>query len=110
MNDETFRGEWAEVARHDLDEIADYLSGENPVAALQLLERLEERAGALETMPHQGRVPPELVRFRVRLYREIQVPPYRLLYRTHKDSVVVLGVFDGRRDLEDVIIGRLLSL
>ena len=61
-------------------------------------------------MPKRGRVPPELVRFRVQLYREIQVPPYRLLYRVHEDRVSVLGVFDGRRDLEDVIIGRLLSL
>ena len=32
------------------------------------------------------------------------------LYRIHEDNVVVLAVFDGRRDLEDVIIGRLLSV
>ncbi|MCP5112713.1 MAG: type II toxin-antitoxin system RelE/ParE family toxin [bacterium] len=107
---ETFRVEWADVARQDLDEIADYLHRESPAAALRLVERIEHRASTLETMPHRGRVPPELVRFRVPLYHEIQVPPFRLLYRIHADSVAVLGVFDGRRDLEDVIIGRLLSL
>ncbi len=110
MSDRSFRVEWAEVARHDLDETADYVHRENPAAALRLVERIEQTAGALETMPHRGRVPPELVRFRVQIYHEIQISPYRLLYRVHEDSVVVLGVFDGRRDLEDVIIGRLLSL
>ncbi len=111
MNDtRTFRVTWADVARHDLIEIADYIHRDSPAAALRLIERIEQRASALETMPNRGRVPPELVRFRVRIYREIQIPPYRLLYRIHEDSVAVLGVFDGHRDLEDVIIGRLLSL
>ena len=110
MSGQTFRVEWADVARRDLDEIADYISRDSAAAALRLIERVEQRASALETMPFRGRVPPELVRFRVRIYHEILIPPYRLLYRVHEDSVAVLGVFDGRRDLEDVIIGRLLSL
>lgn len=110
MSDKIFRIEWADVARHDLDEIADYLARDSPAAALRLVERIEQRAKALGTMPLRGRVPPELVRFRVRIYHEILIRPYRLLYRIHEDSVAVLGVFDGRRDLEDVIIGRLLSL
>ncbi len=110
MSGETFRVEWADVARQDLEEIADYVSRDSPAAALRLVERIEERASALETMPHRGHVPPELVRFRVRIYHEILIPPYRLLYRIHEDRVAVLGVFDGRRDLEDVIIGRLLTL
>lgn len=110
MNDRTFRVEWADVARHDLEEIADYVHRENLGAALRLVERIEQRAAALEAMPYLGHVPPELVRFRVRIYHEILIPPYRVLYRVREDSVAVLGVFDGRRDLEDVIIGRLLNL
>ncbi len=109
MSAKVFRVEWAEVARQDLDEIADYLFDRSPDAARRLVERIEERASALETLPHRGRVPPELVRFRVRLYHEILIPPHRLLCRIYETRVVVLGVFDGRRDLEDVIIGRLLS-
>ncbi len=110
MSDQTYRVEWADVARHDLREIAEYIHREAPSAALRWVDRIEKRVEALETMPHRGRVPPELVRFRVKIYHEILIPPYRLLYRIRDDSVAVLGVFDGRRDLEDVIIGRLLSL
>ncbi len=110
MSDRIFRVEWAEVAQHDLDEIAGYIFRENPTAALRLIERVERKAGTLETMPLRGGIPPELVRFRVRIYHELLIPPYRLIYRVHENSVAVLGVFDGRRDLEEVIIGRLLSL
>lgn len=110
MSARAFKVEWAEVARKDLDEIFDYVYRNSPTAALELIERLEQRAATLESMPHRGRVPPELVRFRVQLYHELVVTPFRLLYRVYEDRVVVVGVFDGRRDLEEVIIGRLLSL
>ncbi len=102
--------EWAEVARQDLDEIADYIASENPAAALRVVDRIEKRAATLDSLPHRGRVPPELLRFQVQMYRELQIPPWRLIYRVYDDRVVVLGVFDGRRNLEDVILGRLLSL
>jgi plasmid stabilization system protein ParE len=38
------------------------------------------------------------------------VRPYRLIYRVERDTVTVLAVFDGRRDLEDVLLDRLLRL
>jgi hypothetical protein len=43
------------------------------------------------------------------MYRELQIPPWRLVYRVYDDKVVVLGIFDSRRNLEDVILSRLLS-
>ena len=110
MTAKTFRVEWAQVAQRDLDEIADYIFAESPDTALSWVDRIEERALTLESMPFRGRVPPELLRFRLQMYRELQISPYRLIYRIYEDTVVVLGVFDGRRDLEDVILSRLLSL
>jgi toxin ParE1/3/4 len=101
--------EWAEVARQDLDEIADYIASESPDAALRVIDRIEERAVTLESLPHRGRIPPELLRFHLAMYRELQIPPWRLVYRVYDDRIVVLDVFDGRRNLDDVILGRLLS-
>ena len=102
--------DWTEVARQDLEQIADYIASESPAAALRVVDRIEERAATLDSLPLRGRVPPELLRFQVQMYRELQIPPWRLIYRVYDDRVVVLGVFDGRRNLEDVILGRLLSL
>ena len=106
----SYRVEWADVARRDLDEISAFISKDSLTAALRLADRIEDRAAALESMPRRGRVPPELERFGLQIYRELLITPFRLVYRIYEDKVVVLGVFDGRRNLEDVILGRLLSM
>jgi len=37
------------------------------------------------------------------------VAPYRIMYRVAEDRVFVLAVFDGRREIEDVLFQRLLQ-
>ena len=109
MSSKTHEVEWAYAAQHDLEEIAEYLCRQSRAAALRVIERIEEQAMTLQTLPNRGRIPLELLRFRVQVYHELQIPPYRLIYRVYEGRVVVLGIFDGRRDLEDALIGRLLS-
>ena len=41
-------------------------------------------------------------------YRELLVDPYRLVYRVESARVVVVEIFDGRRNLEDLLLDRLL--
>ncbi len=108
MTERTYRVEWTEVARRDLSEIVDYLWGESPAAAFGLLDQLEDRAAGLDAYPHRGRLVPELDRFDVRHYRELVVGAYRMIYRLVDDTVFILGIFDGRRNLEDLILKRLL--
>jgi plasmid stabilization system protein ParE len=55
-------------------------------------------------------VVPELARLGMRTWREIVARPYRLIYRIEGDTVNVLAVFDGRRDLEDLLFERLLRV
>lgn len=62
----------------------------------------------LEAFPNIGRAIPELEGLNISIYREIFENPWRILFRTDGAKVCVLAVFDGRRDLEEVIIKRLL--
>jgi toxin ParE1/3/4 len=103
-----FAVEWAEVARADLDELLDFIEQEEPGAALAVLKRLEQAAMRLESMPLRGRVVPELGRRNIRLYRELIVRPWRIIYRVGTGRVLVLAVLDGRRDLEGLLLTRLL--
>lgn len=100
---------WMEIARQDLAEIVVYLRQKSLQAALEALDQIEEKAQSLADLPNRGRPLPELHRFAIQHYRELVVSPYRLIYRVFDDDVVILGVFDSRRNLEDVILGRLLS-
>ncbi|MCI0570784.1 MAG: type II toxin-antitoxin system RelE/ParE family toxin [Myxococcaceae bacterium] len=104
----TYDVQWAEVAVADLEELVDFIEREQPGAAAPVIDRLEAAAQRLETLPLRGRVVPELARFNIRLYRELIVRPWRILYRVGNGRVLVVAVLDGRRDLESLLLSRLL--
>ena len=108
MAERRFRVVWAEAAARDLEEIVAFVAEDSPTSAERLLGALRARAASLATVPHRGRVVPELSHFGMRSWRELVLRPYRILYRVSGDSVTVLAVFDGRRDLEDLLLERLL--
>lgn len=99
---------WSEVAVRDLEELVSYIAVDSPASAEGILERIERRAATLEISPARGRIVPELARFGMRTWHELVVKPYRLVYRIEGDTVTVLALFDGRRDLEDVLLERLV--
>ncbi len=108
MPSRRFRVQWAEAAVCDLEELVAFIALDSELDAERGLRRIEGRAASLESSPGRGRVVPELARFGMRTWRELVVRPYRLVYRIEGDTVTVLAIFDARRDLEDVLLDRLL--
>ncbi len=106
MTAPSYRVFWSEVAVRELERIVDYISQEAPLAAERLFESITDQAVALESVPFRGRIIPELDRFEIKVFRELLIPPYRLMYRIDGDRVLIVAVFDGRRNLEDVLLAR----
>jgi toxin ParE1/3/4 len=104
----SFRVQWAEAAVRDLEELMSYIAADSPLNAERILDKLEKRAQTLESTPVRGRVVPELAHFGIRNWRELIVKPYRIIYRIDEDTVNVLAVLDGRRDLQDLLLERLI--
>ncbi len=104
----SFRVRWSEAAVRDLEELLSYVAADSVTAAERLLGRIESRAKSLKSSPGRGRVVPELAHFGIRSWRELIVRPYRIVYRIDERSVHVLAVLDGRRDLEDLLLERLI--
>ena len=104
------RVRWTRSARRDLEGIVAYLADRSPQAALATLDRLEARAKSLTTLADRGRVVPELRRLHIRQYRELLVPPYRVIYRVSGALVWILVLVDARRNLEDVLLDRLIRV
>jgi len=105
---DTFRVHWAEAAIEDLEEIVFYIASDSPITAEKILGRLQSRAASLESSPRRGRIVPELAHFGMRSWRELICKPYRIVYRIEKSKVYVLAVIDGRRNIEDFLLDRLL--
>ncbi len=99
---------WTRTARRDLDVLVDYIADDSIENALAVLDRLQARAESLTTAAERGRVVPELRAVDVHQYREVIERPWRIVYRIETESVLVLAVLDGRRDLRSLLLERLV--
>ena len=89
--------------------MAAYLFVEAPLRAERLVDAILERAESLSASPERGRRVPELRWVGDRTWREIQLPPWRIIYRVTTGRVVEIhAVLDGRRNLEDILLERML--
>ena len=105
----TYRVAWAFVARNDLGQIIDHIAQDSPDDALRILHKIRQRAAELHAMPDQGRIVPELKEQGIHTYRELIVAPWRIVYRVSDTTVFVLSVIDSRRNVEDILLDRLIK-
>lgn len=103
-----FRVQWSETAVRDLEELVSYVAADSAATAERILKKLESRAQSLKSSPARGRVVPELAHFGIRSWRELIVRPYRIIYRIDAGTVHVFAVLDGRRELEELLLERLI--
>jgi plasmid stabilization system protein ParE len=98
--------EWAAAAEQDLADIVEYIALETHGQALQVLERIRQKASHLYALPERGRIVPELNDQGIQIYRELIESPWRIVYRISDPKVYVLAVFDSRRNVEDILLKR----
>ncbi len=92
---------------NDLKEILEYIAIDNRLSALEIFQEIKQRASSLYTFPERGRVVPELLDQSILIYRELVVPPWRIIYRISDKFIYVLSVLDSRRNVEDILLKRL---
>jgi plasmid stabilization system protein ParE len=102
---------WTDVARDDLDNIANYIVEEDGIdAALEIACRLEQRAEKLVSFPKRVVIVPGLLDIGVLQYRQLTEKPWRILYRIYGNTVHVVAVVDSRRDLLSFLMQRLMRV
>jgi len=99
---------WTAPAREDVNEIIDYISEKNLAFAVKALDKIEEEVNKLVTFPERYRVVPELAKYGYVLYRNIIVDYWRVIYKIEKNFVYIMLVVDSRRNLEDLILKKIL--
>jgi len=98
---------WAPIAVDDLEGILDYLAAEaGGDTAAEVGSRILSKIETLTRFPERCRVVPELKRIGVRDFRELIVGPYRIFFRIDGSNVGIVGILDGRRDVEEVLAVR----
>lgn len=96
-------------AEADLEEITDFIErNDSSERADYVYDRIKETIIKLETFPGLGRIVPELRDIGLSEYREVLFKPDRILYFVSEKRVNVHCIFDGRRDVEEVLSRRFL--
>lgn len=87
---------WSPTARTKTKEILEYISEDNPTAALTLIEQIETMVENLRQNPESGRVLPETKNDKI---REIVVHKnYGVIYEVNPEVIEVLTVRHFRQD------------
>ncbi len=100
---------WSNRVSKDLEKIIQYIATDSPSNALKILRKIKDKASNLYRLPERGRVVPELQAQGIMQYRELILSPWRLVYRISHKSVYVLSVLDSRRNVEDILLQRLVT-
>ena len=99
---------WANTAKQDLVEIIQYIKKDSPNTAATCLNKIKAKVADLNAFPERGRTVPELQAQGLTQYHELIIAPWRVICRYSEHSVYVLSVIDGRRNVEDVLLSRLI--
>jgi toxin ParE1/3/4 len=94
---------WTEPALDDLDDLAGYISMDNPMAASRLVQKVIDSVGRLERFPHSGKKPRELPETP---YREIVVPPCRVFYRFDGETVYIVHTMREEQQLDRLLLNE----
>ncbi|MCL2206704.1 MAG: type II toxin-antitoxin system RelE/ParE family toxin [Fibromonadales bacterium] len=95
-------------AEMDLDEIISYIANDSLQNALKILNKLESKVNSLNRMPERGRYVPELLDKNIREYRELIENPWRIFYKIDGNEVNVLAIIDGRRNIQEILMDKLM--
>ena len=100
---------WANIAEDDLKNIIKYIADDSLLNAQKVFDKIREKASSLYILPERGRLVPELKDQGILQYRELIHSPWRIIYRISENKVYVLSVLDSRRNIEDILLKRLLN-
>lgn len=97
-------------AEQDLEAIHGYIAEFDCVAnANHVLDRLLAVAESLSKFPERGSYPKELIVLGIKEYRQTLFKPYRVIYRVIDDQVIIYLIVDSRRNMQSVLVRRLLG-
>lgn len=85
---------WTEPALQDLEQIADYIALDDPLAARRLVRKVFAKAELLQTFPEMCPTPHDLPESR---YRHLVVSPLRIFYRVEGDDLFIVYIMRSER-------------
>jgi toxin ParE1/3/4 len=94
----------------DLEDIYDYIYLNDVLGkADYVIDKIESAINELSEFPNRGTYPRELIEVGIKEFREVFFKPYRIIYRITGNSVYIMLITDGRRDMQTLLHKRLID-
>jgi len=103
-----FNLKWTSPALDDLDEIIEYISKTNITYAIKIMDKIYEQVNKLDMNPEICRIVPELEKYGYLIYRQLVIDYWKIIFKIEGNIVYIMLVIDGRRNLEDIILKKIL--
>ncbi|MDI4645214.1 type II toxin-antitoxin system RelE/ParE family toxin [Cohnella hashimotonis] len=87
------------LAEQDITEVMEYISLDNPPAALNLLQQFDEAISLLAYFPLRGSVPNDL-RLQLLNYRMLAIQSYLVFYVVQPDFVEIRRILHAKRKFD----------
>lgn len=88
--------DWTEPAIQDLESIRTYIAKDAEYYAIRFVEKVIEAIDGLQDLPLRGRLVSEAEEENI---RELLFQNYRIIYRVEAESISILTIIHGSRDL-----------
>ncbi len=97
-------------AAKDLEDLYEYITQHDvPGKADYVLTQIENAFSNLSESLDRGVYPKELLNLGIREFCEIFFKPYRIIYSIRGSNVYIMLIVDGRRDLQELLLRRILE-
>ena len=104
-----YKVQWTSNAKEDLLNIVDHIQQDSVENARKVYEQIREKAHSSNFFPLRGRIVPELQKEGITIYRELITQPWRVMYKIENDTVYIMGIFDARQNVEELLLQKLLK-
>ena len=94
-----FKIHYLSIAENDIIEIIDYISKDNPNAALRLIDKIDDRINELSNFPEIGKKPNDR-RLQKLGYRILVIDNYLIFYVIKNEEIEIRRILHGKRKYE----------
>lgn len=102
---------WSADAEDSFNDILEYIiQTTGRESAENIYQRVVTAVERLAAAPLTGKIVLDLKDIGIDDIREIREGPWRIFYRVKDDGVFILTVIDGRRNIQELLINKVINL
>ena len=101
---------WTKDAEESFNEILEYLMEKSGESITQkIYDKIITKIDLLASISFKSKLSQDLKDIGINDVHELTESPWRIFYKTRKDEIIILLILDGRRNIEEILISKVID-